>query len=304
MAARAVLAAAVLSVFLVVVVSSSPAPAPPFTEHGGDLSDMSSEELNAAGYGGCVYPENNATPPHDDNNNINGGVQEDAWLEPPAQKDWRVEGAVAAVKNQNPCSSCWAFAATAAVESLVAIKTGSLVALSEQQLVDCDTAKPNIGCGGGLRSNAFKYIAAQGLTSQEHYPYEGSQGTCEVDFETPVFARINGYAFVPPNDGDAMLRRVALQPVATIIHISKTVMMRYHGGVFKGPCGSNRMWHAMTVVGYGSHQGDGDYWVVRNSWGTRWGEGGYMHISRDGGGKSGVCGILYNAMYPLWGKSL
>ncbi|XP_003559143.2 macrodontain-1 [Brachypodium distachyon] len=271
---------------------------------------MSSEGLKAAGYGGCAYPyyDNNKLPLHNKGNNSKN-VSAAVVLEPPAQRDWRVKGAVTEVKNQNPCGGCWAFAAAAAVESLVFLKTGSLIPLSEQQLIDCDTSSPNKGCNGGSVAKAFIYISSTGLTSQEHYPYERSQGPCEAEMDTPVFARISGFASVPPFDGDAMLRRVAVQPVAAVIAVNENVLTGYTGGVFTGLCGSPTVWHAVTVVGYGTHDDDGDgtslnYWVVKNSWGPSWGEGGYIRISRDEGGNDGLCRILFNPLYLSLGESL
>jgi xylem cysteine proteinase len=133
---------------------------------------------------------------------------------PPASIDWRSKGAVTAIKIQGECGSCWAFSATASVEGINAIRTGELVALSEQQLLDCDTKAE--GCNGGLADNAFKYIIENGgIDTEKNYPYKAKVGTCKT---TKNVVSIDDYADVPENNETALLQAVSMQPVSAAIN--------------------------------------------------------------------------------------
>ncbi|MQL77892.1 hypothetical protein Taro_010311 [Colocasia esculenta] len=215
---------------------------------------------------------------------------------PPAEVDWRAKGAVTDVMGQGNCGSCWAFAAVAAVEGAVKLKKGKLIRLSVQELVDCDTGGRDQGCAGGIMDNAFQFIIRnKGLTTADSYPYRGNQGPCNATQKAHPAATIRGYGDVP-RDQASLLRAVALQPVAIGIDNTGPTFRFYSRGVYTGPCGGI-VHHAMTAVGYGATAGGRKYWVMKNSWGTSWGEGGYMRIERVDGG-AGICGITYMASYP------
>nr|AJD78147.1 cysteine proteinase SAG12H1 [Hevea brasiliensis]AJF19705.1 cysteine proteinase [Hevea brasiliensis] len=215
----------------------------------------------------------------------------------PATLDWRKAGVVTPVKDQGSCGSCWAFSAVAATEGITKLKNGKLISLSEQELVDCDTAGGNEGCEGGLMDNAFQYILNQGLSSEANYPYKGSDGICNRKKAATPAAKITGYEDVPSNNEKALLQAVANQPVSVAIDGSAYDFRFYKTGVFNGDC-STYLDHAVTAIGYGTSKDGSKYWLLKNSWGTSWGEGGYMRMQRDVSAREGLCGIAMKASYP------
>ncbi|CAD5325205.1 unnamed protein product [Arabidopsis thaliana] len=215
----------------------------------------------------------------------------------PSSVDWRKKGAVTEIKNQGKCGSCWAFSTVAAVEGINKIKTNKLVSLSEQELVDCDT-KQNEGCNGGLMEIAFEFIKKNGgITTEDSYPYEGIDGKCDASKDNGVLVTIDGHEDVPENDENALLKAVANQPVSVAIDAGSSDFQFYSEGVFTGSCGTE-LNHGVAAVGYGSERGK-KYWIVRNSWGAEWGEGGYIKIEREIDEPEGRCGIAMEASYPI-----
>ncbi|RZC88100.1 hypothetical protein C5167_015904 [Papaver somniferum] len=214
----------------------------------------------------------------------------------PKSVDWRKKGAVTNVKNQGACGSCWAFSTVAAVEGINQIVTGNLTALSEQELIDCDKPSNN-GCNGGLMDYAFQYIMSTGgLHKEDDYPYLMEEGTCEEKREDMQMVTINGYKDVPENDEKSLLKALSQQPVSVAIEASGRNFQFYSGGVFDGHCGT-ALDHGVTAVGYGSSKGL-DYIIVKNSWGAKWGEKGYIRMKRNTGKPAGLCGINKMASYP------
>ncbi|KAF7830595.1 low-temperature-induced cysteine proteinase-like [Senna tora] len=217
----------------------------------------------------------------------------------PDSIDWRKEGAVAEVKDQGSCGSCWAFSTIAAVEGINKIVTGDLISLSEQELVDCDTSY-NEGCNGGLMDYAFEFIIKNGgIDSEKDYPYKGLGSRCDTYRKNKAkVVAIDGYEDVPANDEDALKNAVANQPVSIAIEGGGRDFQLYDSGVFTGSCGTS-LDHGVTAVGYGSENGL-DYWIVKNSWGSSWGERGYIRMQRNiGNSKTGMCGIAMEASYPI-----
>jgi len=209
----------------------------------------------------------------------------------PASIDWRDAGVVTPVKDQGHCGSCWAFASTATIESHAAIASGSLKTLSTQQLVSCI---PNPyacggggGCAGAITELAFNYVQLYGLTSEYKYSYSsyytGDSGVCTYDSVLPTAeVKVDGYIRLPENDPKALKHALATKgPIAVSVDASSWHL--YESGVFNGCDYSANIDidHAVVAVGYGTDEEFGDYWTIRNSWGTGYGENGYIRIARE-----------------------
>jgi len=251
----------------------------------------------------------------------------------PASVDWRDKGAVSDVKDQGQCGSCWAFCTTEMIESYTAIETGNLPELSSQQVTACT---PNTlhcggtgGCMGSIPQLGYTYIQLFGHVTESDYPYmsgtTAQTGDCEYDFEnTAPVVGITGYNTLAANDQDAVMTHLAeVGPLGVAVYASG--WGGYGGGVYTG-CNYNSniaLNHAVQLVGYGTDSKDGDYWIVRNSWGTWWGENGYIRLARDSEAQCGTdstpmdgtacqggpgndeqhvcgqCGVLFDCSWPL-----
>lgn len=216
--------------------------------------------------------------------------------------DWRQQGLVTDVKDQGRTGACWSFAATGALEAHNARKSGQLVSLSEQNLIDGTNGPPYGNCGtrGGLARLAFTYVKDNGgINSEDAYPFEEADGVCHYD-QSDVAGTCNGFVHLPPGDEDALQQAVAqMGPVAVAVDASHPSFQHYAGGVYNEPAASNTDHnHAVLVVGYGSTDSGQDYWIVKNSWGTTWGDRGYILMSRN---RDNQCAIATEATYPLVG---
>ncbi|KAL0391936.1 UNVERIFIED_CONTAM: Cysteine proteinase RD21A [Sesamum radiatum] len=215
----------------------------------------------------------------------------------PSSVDWRKQGAVTEVKDQGSCGACWSFSTTGAVEGINKIVTGSLISLSEQELIDCDRSY-NDGCGGGLMDYAYQFIIKnKGIDSEKDYPYRGREGTCNKEKLKKHVVTIDSYADIPAKNEKKLQQAVATQPVSVGICGSEASFQLYSGGIFTGPCSAS-LDHAVLIVGYDSKDGK-DYWIIKNSWGRSWGMDGYMHMQRNTGNGEGLCGINMLASYPI-----
>jgi KDEL-tailed cysteine endopeptidase len=216
----------------------------------------------------------------------------------PSSIDWRTKGAVTPVKDQGQCGSCWSFSATGAMEGAWQIATGDLVSLSEQQLVDCSAGFKygNHGCNGGLMDGAFQYAIDNGMCTEAEYSYQARSGTCE---ECDAVVEISSCVDVTPENEVALENAVSQGPVSVAIEADTRTFQLYTGGVLTSDaCGTN-LDHGVLVVGYGT-EGAQDYWLVKNSWGTSWGEDGYIKLGKTSSTHNkGVCGIAMEPSYPV-----
>ncbi|XP_054922130.1 cathepsin K-like [Dermacentor andersoni] len=217
----------------------------------------------------------------------------------PDSVDWRANGFVTPVKNQGQCGACWAFSATGALEGQLFKRTRRLVSLSEQNLMDCTGPRYGTnGCNGGQMVGAFQYVQdAGGLDTEARYPYrQGTNFQCQ--FSNSFEARrvsVTGYTRVPPRNErvlqDALSR---IGPISIAINASPQTFMFYKNGVYTEPnCDPRGLNHAVLLVGYGQDRGV-PYWIVKNSWGTGWGEAGYVKILRN----RNICGMSEDASFP------
>ncbi|EAR99856.1 papain family cysteine protease (macronuclear) [Tetrahymena thermophila SB210] len=200
--------------------------------------------------------------------------------------DWRTKGAVTSVKNQGQCGSCWTFSAAGLMESFNFIKNKNLTNFSEQQLVDCvnfANGYSSNGCNGGNPTQCLDYSSKFGITTLQNYPYVGVQKKCNITgtnngFKPQSWKKI-------PNTSKDLQNALNFSPVSVVVDAS--TWSHYKSGVYNG-CNQTkiRLNHAVLAVGYDSVGN----WIVKNSWGTGWGEEGYIRLS-----PNNTCGILsYN----------
>ncbi|XP_038076121.1 procathepsin L-like [Patiria miniata] len=217
----------------------------------------------------------------------------------PTMVDWRTKGWVTGVKNQMQCGSCWAFSATGSLEGQTFNKTGKLPDISEQNLVDC-AMKPSYnchGCEGGTMNGAFQYVHDNmGIDSESSYPYQAEDKKCRFN-PANVVATDKTHTLLPAMDEKALQMAVAMVgPISVAIDASHESFQMYHKGVYDEPmCSQTLLDHGVLAVGYGMED-DKAYWLVKNSWGKKWGMKGYIMMSRF---NNNQCGIATNASYPL-----
>lgn len=211
----------------------------------------------------------------------------------PDSIDWRDKGVVNSIKDQARCGSCWAFSAICTCESSYALKTGRLLSFSEQNFVDC--VPLCYGCNGGSPLYAIKYVIDNQngqFNSEESYPYKAVVGTCSYD-SSKAIGKVTSYHSILFFDEDDLLNKlVEFGPVSVSIDSSLASFHSYSSGIYSDDsCSQSFLDHAVNCIGYGSENGI-QFWIVRNSWGTSWGEQGYFRLLRG----SNMCGIASSAI--------
>jgi C1A family cysteine protease len=261
---------------------------------GMDSSDFS----NYLGISGILYK---------DTENVKNTKSFGFEVNVPESVNWVTKGAVTNVKDQGQCGSCWSFSTTGALEGAYFVKYGVLESFSEQQLVDCDNYRnggKDLGCKGGLMDNAFTWIGDNGgLCSETEYPYFSGEtktnGPCKTSCKNIEKSKITEFVDIIKSSDDEMMKAISKQPVSIAIEADQREFQLYKSGVFSTSCGVN-LDHGVLVVGYGS-ENNLDYYLVKNSWGTSWGNNGYIKLGR---GKQynngdGQCGLLLQGSYPV-----
>ncbi|XP_077405380.1 cathepsin S, ortholog 1 isoform X1 [Vanacampus margaritifer] len=214
----------------------------------------------------------------------------------PSSVDWRSKGLVGPVQNQGICGSCWAFSSLGALEGQMKKRTGVLVPLSPQNLVDCSAADGNHGCKGGYITKAYRYIIRnRGVDSEKSYPYEHQNGKCRYSARGKA-GYCSSFSALPWGDERALQAAVArVGPLAVAVNAMLPSFHLYRGGIYDDPdCNAKLINHAVLLVGYGSDDGR-HFWLLKNSWGPAWGEDGFIRIIRN---KKNACGIATFAVYP------
>merc|ERR1712121_579509 len=258
-----------------------------FTQAVNHLSDLTDEEYKRLYLSSLIVPEgpSNATMHVADNGVLPNAV------------DWRSQGLVTPVKNQGRCGSCYSFSATGALEGAWKKARGSLPNLSEQQYVDCSGRYGNYGCQGGWYQSCWRYaMSAGGNMPESAYRYTARQGRCRFNRGQVVATVRSFHDTQPGNENDLTNALARVGPVSVAIDASPSSFRRYRTGVhYSRSCSSRRLNHAVLAVGYGS-EGGRDYYLVKNSWATSWGAGGYIKMARNRGNN---CGIASKPSYPI-----
>ncbi|KAM4690474.1 cathepsin S-like [Rhinophrynus dorsalis] len=252
------------------------------------LGDMTGEEVSTMMAGDIE--------PNDSMFNFTEAPTELFNTEVPYSIDWRTKNCVTKVKDQGQCGSCWAFGSIGSLECQVKKKTGKLVSLSEQNLVDCSASYGNNGCNGGYTYRAFKYIRDHGIEKTSTYPYKAKEGQCHAKSNN-IYACCSGYTVLPKGDESKLKQAVgSVGPITVSIDASREGFRMYKRGVYTDKfCSSTKLGHAVLVIGYGV-QSDIAYWLVKNSWGMGYGEKGYIKMARN---RQNQCGIATRAVYPI-----
>jgi len=245
-----------------------------------------------------------------------------------AAVNWRTTDAVTPIKNQGQCGSCWAFSATEAIESQLALKGGDeySIELSPQQITSCTPSTGTYGsdgCNGGFTEGAYEYVkSAPGLTNSFNIGYEQSLTASSTTvackkFKSQIdsmagadaqlsggYAQVSGYTYATPActsgacaSQDLKKLAAALEETPVSVCVNAGAWNDYTGGVMSSAqCGSmaaDMQDHCVMATGFNT-TAPTPYWIVRNSWASTWGEKGYIYLEYD----KNTCGLADDATIP------
>lgn len=212
----------------------------------------------------------------------------------PKYVDWRQKGAVTSVKSQGGCSDCWALTASGALEGAHFIKTGKLTSLSAQNLLDC-VKKDEKQCYGATAMEAFEYVKKNGIDTEQSYPYHQKKEQCRSKSNSSG-ATVKGYIQTQGGNEAALAHAIATVGPVTVA-MNGRFFAHYKGGIFyHDKCDSSRLTHAVLAVGYGTSKKHGDYYILKNTFGPKWGVNGYIYLARN---RNNLCGVANFAVYPV-----
>ena len=199
--------------------------------------------------------------------------------------DWRDKGAVGPVGDQEAYTSSTVFVTLDNLQSLYYLKKGNFVTLSQQMIIDCCVY------GTQIIDLIFDWIKQHGIESDSDYPYVGKKGECKENPSKYIDMIVTGYKKLNYPADEEEMKEFLYETSPLIVGLNGTPLQTYSGGIIdktSSECPSSELNHVGILVGYGHDDASGkDYWIVKNSWGEKWGENGYFRIKRG----SGTCGI-------------
>ncbi|XP_054164581.1 cathepsin L-like proteinase [Oppia nitens] len=219
----------------------------------------------------------------------------------PVEWDWRKYGIVTPARDQGACGSGWSLVSAAALEShlmKVQIAEGKFdpkkqLSLSEQNLIDCSTNLGNSGCDGGYTRNAFEYVnQTKGLNTNDDYPYIGKDDSCHHNKEKRVDIDIKEIKRITSGSDQELVSAIyTYGPVTVAVHLTNK-FLNYSSGILDDiTCNADQISGLLLAVGYTP-----EYFILKNTWGTKWGENGFVRLSRS---KVNNCGVSQQAYYPV-----
>ena len=265
--------------------------------------------VQAAAWPDALDLTNPMLPPSEvaDSSTIQNGPPLASLVGLPSSWDWRSQGAgLTPIRNQGTCGSCWAFGTVGVFESAIRLRTGVSTDLSEQFLVSCNTY--GYSCNGGwwgahdFHTDRLGSLQSQiGAANESDMPYTATNGTCQTIANHPY--RQSAWYYVASGSGvptpDQIKNAIfTYGPVGVALCVGSAFQAyRSNSGIFStdesATCGASIINHAVVLVGWDDNGGDG-YWILRNSWGTGWGQNGYMRI------KWGTSKVGYAANYVIF----
>ncbi|CAD5218912.1 unnamed protein product [Bursaphelenchus okinawaensis] len=234
------------------------------------LSDLTSEEFHRS-YANLDYKAYKAARLNSKNSTRKAApIKEDL----PQHHDWREQGKVTSIKDQVKCGACFAFAAVGAIEGMHAIRHNELVDLSVQQSLSCGNNK---GCGGGDPNSVLEYHTDHEIARWDDYPYVVGNGEAmpPCDETKPGVTSLDRSGWLDADE--EVMRSTVFNNGPIVVGIDGERLKEYQGGIMHGEHGELN--HAVLVVGYGFEPED--HWLIKNSWGTGWGDDGYARIGRN-----------------------